>query len=182
MTKLGKENSQMNKNRQLLTVSWAYRYLDFIAMLAIVFKIFIVSAGYITNASYGNGLDIKVWTGLVLLGTVPYVLVFGVVKHFLRREVQRLVSLSEASLLHSGFVDDGIHTSASLNITGSGTSHWLTLFNLSYFIMATFYVGIRYFFAAELSGIDTIYLVDAFMVISFVTIMYLGQKRVARLT
>lgn len=182
MTKLGKENNQMNKNRQLKTVSWAYRNLDFIAMLAIVFKILIVSAGYITNASYGNGLDIKVWTGLVLLGTVPYILVFGIVKHFLGREVQRLISLSEANLLNSGIVDDGNHTSPNLSITGLGSSHWLTFFNLSYFIMGAFYVGIRYFFAAELSGIDTIYLVDAFMVISLVAIMYLGQKRVARLT
>lgn len=150
-------------------------------MLAIVFKIFIVSAGYITNASYGNGLDLKVWTGLVLLGIVPYVLVFGIVKHFLGLEVQRLTKLNEAISLHSSIVEDGNHTSLGMNITGSDSSHWLTLFNLSYLIMATFYIGIRYLFVAELSGVSSIYLVDAFMVISFVTIMYLRQKRTVKL-
>ena len=164
--------------RHLQSVSWIHRNFDFFALPLIVLKIFAVSAGYLNTASFGSGIDLWVWFGLVLMGIIPYLLVFGFVKYFFRMEVIRMESI----VLHDEFNrsamnDAGTYKGLSVREVILDVMKWSRLIRLAYFAVVMFYVGVRYIYATELAGLNSIFVVDAFMVISVVMILLFEQRQ-----
>lgn len=164
--------------RHLQSVSWVHRNFDFFALPLIVLKIFAVSAGYLNTASFGSGIDLWAWFGLVLLGIIPYLLVFGFLKYFLRMEVMRMETIVLHDEFNPGAINDtSTYKGLSVSAMISDMMKWTRLIRLAYFAVVMFYVGIRFFYAAELSGLNSIFVVDAFMVISLVMVLFLEHRQ-----
>jgi len=164
--------------RHLNTVTWVYSYLEFIALPLIVFKLIGTSTGYITVASFVNDVKLWIWIGFSIMEIAPILFVFGFVKYLLRLEKNRLESIIYRDENKSS-VEDDLSTYPELSVKDllSNLSNWTRFFSLAYSVMIAFYIGMRIYYAAELSLIASVYLVDAFMVISLVMIIYLEQKQ-----
>lgn len=160
---------------------WVYRNFDLIAALMVAVKFFAIGLAYSNRLAGGFETNLWFWIP-AFLPLVPIVATLGIVKSHLRRALLFYELNGQLRVFDSGLIEAGTYDLRPEQMLVVRLSSWSGLLNVSFWVLAAFYVGARIVFWNQFAFVaPLISVVDGFMAITLGTSIALARRANRRL-
>lgn len=164
-------------------IAWMYRTIDIAASISMVIKAMTATNSYYIPIKYGAEPNLWIWFGMLIMSIAPVILMFGILKIFLRRELIRLEELGHIRFSETGLTEMAGDTTENLRSLDSNLSHLMKFVMSMMFVVVTFYFGVRLVLPEAFTGISWMYLLDVAMIVipTVSLVLYKMSNQVGRL-
>lgn len=158
-------NAMSTDIKKAKATAWIYRNIDITAAVVMVIKAMSATNSYYIPIKHGAEPNVWVWFGVLMMSIGPVILMFGLLKMFLRRELIHLEGQGIIKFSDTGLTEMTGDTTETLRSVDLNISQLMKFTMTVLSVVVTFYFGVRIILPEVFSGIAWVYLLDVTMVL-----------------